>query len=544
MDDQQQDQQDDKHDDQWQETTAGAAPRDKPTADEVEALGEEIALLAGQIAAATARFLVLLGEFDAVGGWGGVGIRSLPHWLSWRAGMSLRTAREHVRVACSLRQLPRTADAFGRGELSFSKVRAITRVATPDNERDLVTMAMNSPAAHVERFTAGLRKAREQSPDHEDESDKNFPPLPPKPPLPPPQSLQWRWDEDSGELVVWGRFGAADGQQLLAALTRAELERVRTTIHDRAVEDTGNDENPGTGTDAGTDKHAPDNASAGTTSDAVDRTAPPPLDAGPALVALAQIGLTVQDAPAFAPAAEVIYLHQRRAVGGPAASDPQDGSAEHSSVADGQDEAVVRADDGPSLDPGAGEEVRCDSHGRCVVEDTKGAVLAFGRKRRLFSSTQLKALRLRDRACRTPGCGRTRFLHAHHVVYWWDGGGTDLDNAVLLCSSCHRSVHLGRLVITAVGGQRFEFVDAASGRVLSCAPPQFGRADHILANRTITPRTVTGGWEGQPLDLSLATSEFLAQWRSAPPPLSPDPFGPDGAPTPPWDSLGRGEWAS
>jgi hypothetical protein len=489
----------------------------------VEALGEEIALLAGQIAAATARFLVLLGEFDAVGGWGGVGIRSLAHWLSWRAGMSLRTAREHVRVARSLRQLPQTAEAFGKGELSFSKVRAISRVATPDDEGALVTMARNAPAAHVERFTAGLRRAMAQKAAYEEESDKGLPQPPPKPPPAPPQTLQWRWDEDSGELVVWGRFGAADGQQLLAALTRAELERVRTTIHD--VKEGG--------TDSGT----------GARSDAVDRTAPPPSDAGPALLALAQIGLTVQDAPAFAPAAEVVYLHQRRSAGRDQPTPgPQDGSAEHPpspcSTAN-QAEAVVRADDGPSLDPGTGEEMRCDSHARCVVEDSTGAVLSFGRRRRLFSSTQLRALRLRDRACRTPGCGRTRFLHAHHVVYWWDGGATDLDNAVLLCSSCHRSVHLGRLVIRALGGQRFEFADATSGEVLSAAPPQFGWADRVLADRTITPRTVTGGWEGQPLDLSLATSEFIAQWRSAP-----GPFGPDGPPTPPWDTLGPQEWAS
>ena len=83
------------------------------TPDDLDALGDEIAQLAGQIAAATARFLTLLGRFDEQGGWAGPGIRSLAHWLSWRAGMSLRTARDHVRVARSLRSLPQTAQAFG-----------------------------------------------------------------------------------------------------------------------------------------------------------------------------------------------------------------------------------------------------------------------------------------------------------------------------------------------------------------------------------------------------------------------------------------------
>jgi hypothetical protein len=192
----------------------------------------------------------------------------------------------------------------------------------------------------------------------------------------------------------------------------------------------------------------------------------------------------------------------------------------------------VSADDGPALDPGTGEEVMCGARARCVVKGAKGAVLAYGRSRRLFSAAQLKALRLRDRCCQTPGCQRTRFLHAHHVVFWSRGGLTDLDNAVLLCSGCHRAVHLGRLTVTALGGQRFRFVEAVTGRVLEDSPPLFGRADTILAQRTITPRTVTGGWEGEPLDLSLVTSELLYQWRQRT--GQPDDPSPWHDPTP-WD---------
>lgn len=139
-----------------------------PSQEELAAMGDEIAQLAGQIAAAEARFLRLLGEFDVLGGWGGPGIRSLAHWLSWRAGMSLRTAQEHIRMARTLRDLPLTSAAFGAGELSFSKVRALTRVATPRTEESLVSIAKNATAAHVERIVAGLRKVSPDEPSPED----------------------------------------------------------------------------------------------------------------------------------------------------------------------------------------------------------------------------------------------------------------------------------------------------------------------------------------------------------------------------------------
>ena len=106
--------------------TVGAAP-------ELERLGDEIAELSAQLDAATARLLDLIREFDARGGWGnGSGFRSCAHWLTWRVGMDPGAARERVRVARALGTLPRLAEALASGELSYSKVRALTRVATPE----------------------------------------------------------------------------------------------------------------------------------------------------------------------------------------------------------------------------------------------------------------------------------------------------------------------------------------------------------------------------------------------------------------------------
>ncbi|HTO11734.1 MAG TPA: DUF222 domain-containing protein, partial [Candidatus Binatia bacterium] len=118
-----------------------------PEVEALERLGDEIALLSAHITVATARLLDLLRDFDARTGWGHAGATSCAEWLSWRVGLDLGAAREHVRVARALPALPRVADAFARGALSYSKVRALTRVATPATEERLLSAARSMPAA-------------------------------------------------------------------------------------------------------------------------------------------------------------------------------------------------------------------------------------------------------------------------------------------------------------------------------------------------------------------------------------------------------------
>jgi Domain of unknown function (DUF222) len=127
-----------------------------PSAD-LDRLGDELATLAAHLDAATARFLALLREFDARGGWGN-GFRSCAEWLSWRVGLAPGAAREHVRVARALEHLPRLAAALARGEVSYSKLRALTRVATPETEGRLLAVARAGTAAHVERIVRGWRR--------------------------------------------------------------------------------------------------------------------------------------------------------------------------------------------------------------------------------------------------------------------------------------------------------------------------------------------------------------------------------------------------
>ena len=128
-----------------------------PRIAELDKLGDEIAELSAHLEAATARLLALIRDFDAQGGWNN-GFRSCAAWLSWRVGLDLGAARERVRVARALGTLRRLAEALARGELSYAKVRAITRVATPDTEEVLLRVGKAGTASHVERIVRGWRK--------------------------------------------------------------------------------------------------------------------------------------------------------------------------------------------------------------------------------------------------------------------------------------------------------------------------------------------------------------------------------------------------
>ena len=124
---------------------------------DTDALGDAIAELAARIQAATYELLVLVREFDQREGWG-QGFSSCAHWLNWRTGLAIGAAREKVRVARALADLPRLSAAMRRGAISYSKVRAITRVATAETEERLLDVALSGTAAHVERLVRAWRR--------------------------------------------------------------------------------------------------------------------------------------------------------------------------------------------------------------------------------------------------------------------------------------------------------------------------------------------------------------------------------------------------
>ena len=174
---------------------------------ELDRLGDEIAELSAHLEAATARLLDLIREFDARGGWNS-GFRSCAAWLSWRVGLDLGAARERVRVARALGTLPGLAQALARGELSYAKVRALTRVATPETEERLLAVGRAGTAAHVERIVRGWRRVDRQAEARESARQHAG------------RALHVHQDED-GMVVLRGRLTPEVGALLLRALAAA-----------------------------------------------------------------------------------------------------------------------------------------------------------------------------------------------------------------------------------------------------------------------------------------------------------------------------------
>jgi hypothetical protein len=124
-------------------------------------LGHEIVELAGHLNAAHYRFLMLIAEWDRRKGWSDGSTQSCAHWLNWKCGIDMGAAREKGRTAHALVSLPKIAAAMQRGELSYAKVRALTRVACPNTESTLLQYALHGTAEHVERIVRDFRRCKE-----------------------------------------------------------------------------------------------------------------------------------------------------------------------------------------------------------------------------------------------------------------------------------------------------------------------------------------------------------------------------------------------
>jgi hypothetical protein len=401
-------------------------------------LEDELTALAARIAAATAQFLRALGEFDARKGWAVEGIRSCAQWLSWRCGMALGTAREHVRVARALRSLPQTSAALAVGDISFSKARAITRIATEKTEPELLTVGRYGTAQQVESVVRGIRRA--------ERSDTRA--VAPEPLT----YFRHRWDDD-GTLYVQGRLSTVDGATFLAAL-HAMLD----SLDDDRDAHEQQQRAPGTGDPIGDTATRGDGVPAGTVHDDDDQDDDQDDDRDDdqdkddedddqdkddedgrhaallhAFVALAQTALDSDT---------------RR---GPSARHPDvvvhvdaDVLTAPDSTAD-QLSSRCRIDDGPGLTARVARQLACDGGIILHVHGPDGSSLAIGRRTRRPNAAIMRALWYRDGGCIHPACGRRRYLHAHHVVHWADGGPTDLSNLVLLCSRHHHDAHHGRI---------------------------------------------------------------------------------------------------
>ena len=177
-------------------------------ADEVplERLEARICSLAGRLAASTCEWLRLIAEFDRRKGWAQWGVVSCAHWLSWACSVAVGAAREYVRVATALVGLPLLDAAFAAGRLSYSKVRALTRVADRIDEQTLLDQGLVHTASQLERVVRGYRKAEGIGLEQRRR-----------------RRARWFWDED-GMLVVSARLTADEGAIVVAALQQAQQE--------------------------------------------------------------------------------------------------------------------------------------------------------------------------------------------------------------------------------------------------------------------------------------------------------------------------------
>ena len=389
----------------------------------LELLEREITALATQIHAATCRWLCLVGEYDVREGWATWGTKTCAQWVSLQCGIAPGSAREQVRVARRLRELPLIRAAFAEGELSYSKVRALTRVENVEREQDLLDLARHATASQLERLLRAYRGvvAAERAAAGE------------------PAERWIAFDHaDDGSLLLRGRLPAEEG-----ALVMAAIEAARDRLAQRDVP-------------AGTRDGGADVPAGPLDGDAADVTSGTRGEADPAVPAGTRLSAGEARADAL------IALADSYLGGGPEAV--RTGGDRYQVVVHADAGALSGAepggrcelDDGSPLAIETARRLACDASLVQMLE-RDGQPLRLGRKTRTIPPALRRALNARDRGCRFPGCGSRRFLDAHHIDHWVDGGPTDIDNLIHLCGFHHRLLHEGgyRIARTAGGGIAF-----------------------------------------------------------------------------------------
>ena len=318
---------------------------------ETDSLGDAIAELSARIQAATYELLVLIREFDERCGWNN-GFLSCAHWLNWRTGLALGAAREKVRVARALADLPLLSAAMQRGQLSYSKIRALTRVATPASERSLLDFARCGTASHVERLVRAWRRVDRAAEAVEDRRRH--------------ESRHLRtWIDDDGMVVLRGRLTPEVGAVVERAI-EAATERLRTEA-------------------AGVDLATGEVTAGQRRADALGVIAESALAAD---LACGNSGDRYQ-----------VVVHVDTQV-----------------LADDATAGQSALEDGPYVPAGTSRRLACDAATVHMRHGPEGAVLDVGRKTRTIPPAIRRALTARDHRCRFPGCDARHCdaHHVHH----------------------------------------------------------------------------------------------------------------------------------
>jgi Domain of unknown function (DUF222)/HNH endonuclease len=433
-----------------------------------EALGDKITELCGYLNAGTYRLLEMIRQFDREELWQLDGICSCAHWLNWKCGIGMNAAREKVRVANALGKLPKISASYAKGEISYSKVRAMTRVATPDNEDALLMIAHHGTAYHVEELVRKYRRARKLQ-DLEEANRQHD-----------ERSLQVFYEAD-GAISLHLRLPAEKGALVIKAIELATQQ----------ADADGNGAAASIATESG------------------------PTESEPTESGQPRESFACRQADAIADMAES-YL-----ANGPTASSSADRyqvvlhvAAETLSNSEGD---ISHLEDGPRVSAETSRRVCCDAGISVLREGADGTLLNIGRKSRLIPPAMRRALKARDENCRFPGCTHKYYIDGHHIRHWSDGGETSLDNLVRLCRHHHRLVHEGGFSCTRNAQGKLEFRNpdgvliAPAGR-LPTLPADFDLGER-LRNRYedlyIDANTCVSQFDDNRIDWDLAVGYFF-----------------------------------
>ena len=383
--------------------------------------------MAAHINHADWRFIKLIAAMDRTRGWAEGGYASLGNWLDHRCGLGPCAARERIRIGRALARLPHIDAAFRDGVLSYSKVRAITRVATRESEAVLLDIAGGSSAAQLESLVRTHERIGADERERVRSEER--------------RSLNWYYED--GMVVITAAVPAERGALVIQALKKVVDARKdeREAYYQALLEDGSDTAAPAE------EAHGPGDVSAETERPVVDE----PLGAT-GLPAGLEFGLSSTE-QRYADA--LVGVAEHYLANGPG----KRGKRYEVVLTIGRNELAGQTNAGGAcyhvdrdwgIDEEDARQIACDADITEFVQDARGNLLNYERRQRIVPARLLRALKLRDHnRCRFPGCAHQRYVEAHHVEHWIDGGETRLDNLVLLCSAHHRLLHHGafRIVV-------------------------------------------------------------------------------------------------
>jgi Domain of unknown function (DUF222) len=421
-----------------------AVTDDRPLDD----LVDEICRGAANLTAAEHEWLMLIAEFDRRDGWAGTGLADTASWLCWMVGLDRRAAREKVRVARALRALPLFRAAMAEGQLTYSKARALTRIAVPQNEAELLNLGLAGTSNHVERVVTAYRRTAAVA-----------------------DALDARAHHERSLTVT---HGAGEATLRLRLPTEA-MTTVLAVIEQYVA-----------------------------TVDELGRPAPGISRTellADAAVAMAEAAHDVDGAPDAGSGADARYLGVVH-VGSAGLAETAD-SEGRCSITTGLDDG--NAEVGISVH--SARRLLCDAALIRATHEPDGST-NLGRTSRTVSRRLKRQLRIRDGGCRFPGCHRQGWLDAHHIQHWIDHGRTDDDNLLLLCRTHHRLLHEGRWTISGSPNGHVTFHDAL-GRPLAIDPPRFLGSAAAVDRCARSASDGRSRWDGTRLDLDAALDQII-----------------------------------